>query len=499
MRLLFAIFILSISQLLANNVAIENLNTKTSTHFEFEVSWENSWRNDTGNLKNYDALWIFAKYQEDGEDWKHLKISPVSSKHQVQNSDLELQAESDSAGFFIYPKLNGIFPFQRTELKIEQAKNIDLEKVNLKVFAIEMAYIPQGGYFLGDSLSNFSFKNASDLSALWIDSEDPIYKGNAANQLCDTCSYTESIPANFPKGTEAFYCMKYEISQAQYAAFLNTLNFTQQQNRIGKDLNFLEIGNTIVPTPKRYRNGLVLEAKTEGKHAKFACDLNTNNAVNSADDGGNISCNFLNEEDLKAYLDWAALRPMTELEYEKICRGPANYNPKEYAWGNTLVSNANNLIQAGTAEEYSSDTIENNHGFANHLYPIQSGAYYIEGPIRCGFAANAQSDRKSAGAAFYGVMEMSGNLWEQCVRAFGEGLSFEAKCGDGELDANGNSNVQGWRNAKSDLLIFRGGSWLSLVYNNLNYEFRDLAISDRFYANLKSTNRDNSKGGRGVR
>ncbi|MEX0813693.1 MAG: SUMF1/EgtB/PvdO family nonheme iron enzyme [Chitinophagales bacterium] len=502
MRYIIIILLFSFSQLLANNVHIAELSTPDATHFQLELSWENSWKLDSNAPYNHDAVWLFAKYQEEGGKWQHLKLSPDSAAHDLQNSDLALRAEADSVGVFIYSNSNGAFPYQSTSLKIQQVSGIDLQNVNLKVFAIEMAYIPAGGYFLGDSLSNFTFRNGSDYAPLWVDSENAISVGTGLSELCDTCSYTENIPADYPKGTEGFYCMKYEISQEQFAAFLNTLDFNQQNNRIGIDLSGANIGSSIVPIFKKYRNGIVVENQGDAisnSPAKFAYDLNTNNAFNSADDGQNIPCNFLNEEDLKAYLDWSGLRPMTELEFEKICRGNENFDYKEYAWGNALVSNANNLSQSRTAAEYCTDSISPGHGFANHLYPITSGEYYIEGPIRCGFAANAQSDRLTSGAAYYGVMEMSGNLWEQCVRAYGAGVSFDGKCGDGQLDADGNSNETAWSNGNADLFIFSGGSWFSLVFNNLNYEFRDLAVSDRFYGNLNASNRRNSAGGRGVR
>lgn len=486
----------------ANNVSIVDLSTPDANHIQLELSWENSWKLDTSAPYNFDAIWLFVKYQEEGGKWQHLLLSNDSTSHDVQEPSLALKAEPDSAGVFIYPKSYGSFPYQSSVVQLESASGVNLQLVNLKVFAIEMVYVPDGGYFLGDSLSNLPFRNGNNYGPLWIASEDAIQVGSGSNQLCDTCSYTESIPADFPKGTEGFYCMKYEISQEQYVAFLNTLDFEQQNNRIPTNLNNVEIGSSIIPSFKKYRNGIVLERKgnsTINSPAKLACDLNTNNAFNSADDGQNIPCNFLNEEDLKAYLDWAGLRPMTELEFEKICRGPENFIYKEYAWGNIYVNNANNLEQSGTDMEYSTDSIQQGYGFANHLYPITSGEYYIEGPIRCGFAANNQSDRNKAGAAYYGIMEMSGNLWEQCVRAYDSGTNFTGECGDGNLDANGNSNENGWSNKNGDLLIFRGGSWFSLVTNDLNYEFRDLAISDRFYADTYSKDRRNSTGGRGVR
>jgi hypothetical protein len=44
---------------------------------------------------------------------------------------------------------------------------------------------------------------------------------------------------------------------------------------------------------------------------------------NEADDGEWIACNLiLHGRMLPLSLDWSGLRPMTEMEFEKSCRGP---------------------------------------------------------------------------------------------------------------------------------------------------------------------------------
>ena len=45
--------------------------------------------------------------------------------------------------------------------------------------------------------------------------------------------------------------------------------------------------------------------------------------------------------DCATYADWAGLRPMTELEFEKACRGPLKPVPDEYAWGTAAVAGSN--------------------------------------------------------------------------------------------------------------------------------------------------------------
>ncbi|HCR53204.1 MAG TPA: hypothetical protein DIW27_02215, partial [Cytophagales bacterium] len=48
-----------------------------------------------------------------------------------------------------------------------------------------------------------------------------LYDPAFSNSMTGNAGYT--IPANYPKGFNAFYTMKYEVSQKQYADFFNTL------------------------------------------------------------------------------------------------------------------------------------------------------------------------------------------------------------------------------------------------------------------------------------
>ena len=43
--------------------------------------------------------------------------------------------------------------------------------------------------------------------------------------------------------------------------------------------------------------------------------------------------NYVSFTDGLAFTDWAALRPITELEYEKAARGPSEPIDAEFVWG----------------------------------------------------------------------------------------------------------------------------------------------------------------------
>ena len=99
------------------------------------------------------------------------------------------------------------------------------------------------------------------------------------------------------------------------------------------------------------------------------------------------------------------------------------------------------------------------------------------------------------GSTYYGIMEMSGNVWELCVTVDFIGLLYNGLEGDGELSANGEANVASWPTINGQGAGYRGGAFNS----GTDPAFRDPAISSRFYAGLAPNLRRNTSGGRGVR
>jgi formylglycine-generating enzyme required for sulfatase activity len=191
------------------------------------------------------------------------------------------------------------------------------------------------------------------------------------------------------------------------------------------------------------------------------------------------------------YLDWSGLRPMTEMEYEKVCRGTVPFVANEYAWGSTTILQATSvaLTNGGQGAEVSTAS-------GNGLCAYGSANATTFGPLRCGFAAGAATTRVQAGASYYGVMDMSGNVFEQCVggRSF-DYSSFNGLNGDGTITAAGLFNTANWPTAGGGNAggITRGGSFNSGAPG-------ELRLSDR---SRMDNNTNQSKqavvGGRGVR
>ncbi len=93
-------------------------------------------------------------------------------------------------------------------------------------------------------------------------------------------------------------------------------------------------------------------------------------------------------------------------------------------------------------------------------------------PLRAGIFATDTSNRTQSGATYYGIMEMSGDLWERAVNVSTvKGKAFQGTHGNGALDGNGNATNSDWPGADGDGSGFRGG--------NFSYDSDWSRVSDR--------------------
>ena len=319
-----------------------------------------------------------------------------------------------------------------------------------------MVYIPQAAYNLGNNAgsagdaSTWSFsEGATTNQSLRITSEASI----SVNDFAGSVFYSDKsgdrqgpIPAAFPKGFAAFYVMKYEMSQGQWVSFINTLTPTQRNNLDITVVNGKNSDNVLL------RNGV---SYIPGGQATTSLP--------------NVAMNYLSHRDALAYLDWAALRPMTELEFEKASIGTITRSPDLFPWGSSTVKTTGTyaLTGAGTADERIStgtfSTIANgNHGGdVDAKNPDVQNVNGGQGPFRVGvFAASASTpNRARSGASFYGVMEMAGNLMEGAIGVGTVGgRAYTGLTGDGVLPADGYADVAGWPLA-TNVVVNRGGSF----------------------------------------
>ena len=482
---------------MANNVVVTNTDLQApgagKVTVRFDLAWDNSWRDGT----NYDACWVFVKYSTDGgTNWSHATLATSGTNPAGfsggSGTSLDIVVPADKAGAFIQRSVVGAGTVANTGVQLvwDFATNGvgKCGSARVKVFAVEMVYVKEGAFKVGSGGSETSpfYEYPTPANPYTISNEAAIAVGTNAGNLAYAGSGSNTIPAAFPKGYAAFYLMKMEISQRQYCDFLNTLTATQQDNRHDSALHF-----------NSYRNFI---KKTSGSPAFFGCDANNNagaatsaNAalLNETNDGEWVACVYISWMDGAAFADWAALRPFTELEFEKACRGPLAAVSNEYAWGDAtleapVTSVLNNQYTASEAP---------NQGNCN------SAGCQPLGPYRVGSYADASSSRVNAGAGYYGALDLSGNLWEKTVTvAHSTGRGFTGMHGDGILSVIGNANVGLWPGFIDGVeevtgatgAGFRGGSWFHAGANS--------QVSDRFAAANPETSRNQRDiGWRGAR
>ncbi|WP_422104067.1 formylglycine-generating enzyme family protein [Winogradskyella sp.] len=431
LTLVFIFSILSV-ELYASDLKIENIRTvnrtdvlQTPISVIFDISWDNAWHND----KNHDAVWVFMKYN--GAWNNHVKIHQTGHKV-IKNRTLDLQqptieVSSEGTGFFIYPPkgLRGPVNY-KLQIRIDtEDKEVGWNKLKgLSVYGIEMVYIPQGAFILGSpdeaAIKRAAFyKSDSEGQAkglIKIDSEDQIEvapKDNALYYWSENALYNGDqqgpIPSEFPKGYNAFYIMKYELTQGQYADFLNTLpdSWTYKRSPIGG---------------KSYYNNRGGIRLVDGVYVA---------------DNPHRPLNYASFTDALAFTDWAALRPITELEYEKAARGPSKPIDAEFVWGTNTYDDLERYVNED------SELV-----FANG---------YEESMLN-------DSNRASFGASYYWVMDLSGSLWEKVITIGNPiGRTFKGSHGDGKLSF-GNATNEDWPQSDDELggFGYRGGGYYEI-------------------------------------
>jgi formylglycine-generating enzyme required for sulfatase activity len=482
----------------ANNISISSVTTgaqdtdANTLEIQFDLSWENAWK----DAVNYDAAWIFIKYSTDsGATWKHATLKTSGTNPTGfsggtatvggTSKNLDIIVPTDKMGAFAQVSsaetASGTLLAADVTFVWDYGTDIGTDTASddtaghpittqIRVMAIEMAYIPQGAFYVGSGgTESGSFTNGSWTSGatipLQIASEDALTIGQSAGNLWGTSSSGNTtigpagtLAAAYPKGFGAFYIMKYDISQGQYADFLNVITSVQASSRYPN-----QNGN--------YRHTI------SGSHPSYSASR------------PDRACNYLSWADLYAYADWAGLRPFTELEYEKAARGTASAVANEYAWGTATIVPSASLTISGAEDGTETITTDVSLGACLYGNKTFSGGDGGTGPLRCGIFAKSDTTRITSGASYYGVMDLSGGLWKRPVTVGNaEGRVFTGIHGDGDLT----TFPSGWPSSSTAAGSgFRGGGW--------HHGAANARVSDRYYAAFAYTGRSTQDGGRCAR
>jgi hypothetical protein len=462
MKAIFTVFcFLMTTFVFANNIQLQKVSLSDTNraaktvNIKMNISWEHSWRDSI----NWDAAWIIIKYKEPKDNlwkWKHAQLS-LAGNSTGTAAGVKIVVPDDRTGAFFYRSEAGIGMIASDNVKLlwnyGAAGVVNIDSVEVRVFATEMVYIPQGNYCLGDgngasrSDNSFQLKNSPNNYAVindkWsalINTYNPNYVFSAPDDAVVNASgirisglngidinndKVAEFP-NYPTGYRIFYCMKYKITQGQYTDFLNTVcandttltaieNYLKQPNQYFTYGKLQGIPKQLLAVWVRLADYLTWAPADVQRYSIALDSVQAKFTVSRPDRAYDV----MDMNRGLSFSEWFGLRPMSELEFEKTNRGPLPAVFNERSWGQdsqipvAFVGGFVNLklsgIENGTEVFSDYDITKRNYLPFN---PRSVGVFTVTGgdngvgPYRVGIYANDTSSRVSSGAGYYGVMDM---------------------------------------------------------------------------------------------
>jgi hypothetical protein len=406
-NLYFLLMVLFSTVAFGNNILVQNVTTtgnnatNKTIQVQFDLSWENSWR----DAINWDAAWVFMKFKNASGVWQHVQLNTTGFANGTGTANT-MQVTSDKVGCWVYRSAQGSGTFNNTTMQLQWNYGLSgltsVTGLEVRVYAVEMVYVPQGDFNCAKSFNNQTVAWATLRSFISSGNNFPVIN----NRLSPTIQYNDGNlislkikgdvgvdfdnngiveNSNYPTGYKPFYAFKYELTEQQYSDFLNTLSSTQLSN-----LGVAGSGITM-------NNGLYFTSTP------------------------NKACGQSNATRLFAYADWSGLRPMSFLEFNKASYGPlqplyVKQSPCYYG-----------------------------QRFLFDGYPAwgSSGSSYVLDVLsNVGSFTSSTSNRVQSGSSYYGLLDLTGNAHEPVIRLINS--SFGIINGNGQLDISGNSDISSW-------------------------------------------------------
>jgi hypothetical protein len=323
-----------ITTISANNIQVSNPRFTdelmgVSVKVTFDISWENSWR-VTSAPSNWDAAWVFIKFRERGGVWRHAWLSNTGHESGsgtastfsvgLKNDKLAYNAASNPGiGVMVHRSAVGSGTFSATGMSLLWNYGMggnglsSVEGVDIQVFGIEMVFVPEGPYWLGDGSSFGTFRQVGSNTPFQVTTSGAAVKANdnccgdtqlngvgiwldGDGGISKSLSTEGDMNVDYPTGYRGYYMMKYEISQGQYRDFLNTLTRAQQNARTSTDISGTSITNRYVMSVSstlQWRNSLRCDANLAATGpVTIYCDLDGDGIANEENDGEWLACNY---------------------------------------------------------------------------------------------------------------------------------------------------------------------------------------------------------------
>jgi hypothetical protein len=336
-NLFLCLLLLSSTFAFSNNVLVQNVTTtgnnatNNTIQVQFDLSWDNSWR----DAINWDAAWVFMKFKNASGVWQHVQLNTTGFTNGTGTANT-VQVTADKVGAWVYRSALGSGTFSSTTMQLQWNYGLSgltsVAGLEVRVYAVEMVYIPQGDFVCPRSTfiitgteadlqgrNNLIVNNRLSPSFTGPYSLSKRINGNVG---IDTDNNGIIDNTTFPTGYKPFFIFKYEVTEQQYSDFLNTLS-TLQINTLG--------------IPQQWYSSITLNNGQyfSSNPIKRFVEFNNYDLI------------------LFSFADWSAVRPMSDLEFYK-----ANFGPLLPYQGETSTPNiitnvlANNSIYNYIATYY---------------------------------------------------------------------------------------------------------------------------------------------------
>jgi hypothetical protein len=425
----------------ANNILVQNVTTtgnnatNKTIQVQFDLSWDNSWR----DAINWDAAWVFMKFKDANGLWQHVQLNTTGFANGTGTANT-VQVTSDNIGVWVYRSAQGSGNFNSASMQLQWNYGLSgltsVTGLEVRVYAIEMVYVPQGDFNVAKNFGAYNLNFGTTLRTFSAPGNNhPVINNRITPSLTYNDGNTATIrikgdagidsdnngtvdKPDYPTGYKAFYCYKYELTEQQYADFLNTLTATQRTT-----LGILGANITL-------SNGQYFSSQPN-----FACGNSSGDAFFS-------------------YADWSGVRPMSILEFNKVSYGPLQpffINESGTCPGNGMYG----YPAWGSAGGGTTCSTTNFWNVSKNV----------------GSSATSSTNRITSGASYYGVMNLTGSAREPVVKM--NYYTFTNQNGDGVLNSNGKNNVTNWNTtAINGVIIYIDQNTQNSNYMNSNLGFR---------------------------
>jgi len=481
----------------ANEITISNISlanhdeVAATVEVVFDITWQNSWRNDVSTgMPNWDAAWIFGRFSIRGDSvWQRMVIDEQGNTTGTGTPAIltlkpHPSLSPQGIGLLLHRSEVGYGTFTQTGVRFVwdysgEAPNLsNFDLLEIKLFAVEMVYIPGGPFYLGSGIddpaaASFYANGFSGYPPYRLETDAPFTIGPSDEVNVVGNNTTINIVAGFPTGIQPFYIMKHELSQAFMSGYFSTLNAGMNSNYVFNALELAQQNDV-----GRTANFFTQTFETFGLDTVYSYQSSREN----------YPVAYMSWEDAAAFADWAGLRPVSELEFEKAARGfsyPAVVD--EYPWGTDEIVNSSYQVVISPASDheitggYSSNILTGNAIYSSTLTNPLS--------LRVGIFATSTSSRAQANASATGVLDLAGNVAERTADIISSnGLAWLNEHGDGILHTNGLANQQ-WvgfnasKNTNVENLSWTSGLRGGGILDNA----ASLRISDRSRATSDNT------------